>query len=68
MEQGEENVSKERLFTVRQVSEILDVDEEELLEWRKIGIGPQWVEVEDGAIRYPLSGLRAFIKRVLGEK
>lgn len=54
----------ERLLTPKEVAELTGFKESTLKKWRIIGNrGPRHQKIEGGAIRYPMSEVKAWIER-----
>ena len=53
----------EKHLTTREVAEMLGLKPITVKLWRIQGKGPAWVKVGSKSVRYPLSGVEAFLKQ-----
>jgi hypothetical protein len=51
----------ERLLTTRQVAAILNVSIETVRKWRRRGIGPMFLKLDSGAVRYRLEEVQKYL-------
>lgn len=52
----------EKHLTTREVAEMLNLKPITVKLWRMQGKGPTWIKVGSKSVRYPLSGIEAFLK------
>lgn len=56
----EEFISDDPVFITHDAAAMLGVPADRLMKWRQRGQGPEYLEYEDGGIRYELSALIAY--------
>lgn len=53
------------MLTSREVARYLRVSKDALMEWRKNDVGPAFLRLHSGKIRYPVSGFKRYLRQHL---